>query len=261
MLVALLGILTLIGSPFGITLWDWAQLLIIPAVLASGGIFFNQSQQERDRQSADRRAQDDALEAYLDDMTDLMINYHLRSPPQGEDEDSEDVRDVARARTLTVLARLDGARKAHVVQFLFDSGLIHKGKPAVDLSGADLREADLRTVFLSGANLRGTHLSKAHLSRDLFGADLSNADLREADLSNANLSEADLSYADLRGADLKNAWLYSPAMQAADSESAADLSSANLSDTDLRHAEVGEGQLDKAITLSGAIMPDGSKHP
>jgi hypothetical protein len=36
-IVVLLGLLTLIGLPFGITLWDWAELLIVPLVLAGGG--------------------------------------------------------------------------------------------------------------------------------------------------------------------------------------------------------------------------------
>jgi hypothetical protein len=36
-----LGILTLIGLPFGITLWDWIKLLIVPAVIAGGGLWFN----------------------------------------------------------------------------------------------------------------------------------------------------------------------------------------------------------------------------
>jgi hypothetical protein len=36
-IVIALGILVLIGYPYGITLWDWAQLLIIPAVIAAGG--------------------------------------------------------------------------------------------------------------------------------------------------------------------------------------------------------------------------------
>ena len=37
-LVVLLGILTLIGLPFGVTLWDWIKLLVVPAVLAVGGL-------------------------------------------------------------------------------------------------------------------------------------------------------------------------------------------------------------------------------
>src|ERR671912_1923402 len=67
----LLGSLTLVGLPFGITLWEWVKLLIVPAVIAGGGIWFNRRQQARDQQNAAQRAQDVALEAYLDRMTEL----------------------------------------------------------------------------------------------------------------------------------------------------------------------------------------------
>jgi hypothetical protein len=50
---------------------------------------------------------------------------------------------VARARTLTVLPRLDGDRKARVVQFLHESGLIAKNCPIVAMSGANLSWAVL----------------------------------------------------------------------------------------------------------------------
>jgi hypothetical protein len=48
--VLLLGILTLIGLPFGITLWAWVKLLIVPAVIAGGGLWFNRQQRERELQ-------------------------------------------------------------------------------------------------------------------------------------------------------------------------------------------------------------------
>jgi len=57
------------------------------------------------------------------------------------------------------------------VQFLYEAGLIAKGRSIVDLDGADL----------SGAYLGGASLSGAYLSR----ADLSGGNLREANLSGA----------------------------------------------------------------------------
>jgi len=131
---------------------------------------------------------------------------------------------VARARTLTVLPRLDAGRKAYVVQFLYESGLITEDRIIVDLwganlSGADLFGDDLRGAYLQGARLirarlLGAILSEANLfgailrgrganlsGADLFGADLRRADLREADLGGANLFGADLRRADLRGAE------------------------------------------------------------
>jgi hypothetical protein len=72
--VVVLGLLTLVGQPFGITLWDWIKLLVIPVVIAGGGLWFNAQQREGEQRIANERAQDEALQAYLDQMSDLLIS-------------------------------------------------------------------------------------------------------------------------------------------------------------------------------------------
>ena len=235
----------------GKTFWDWLQLLIIPAVLAVGGYLFNyttsrneqkttqlRDQTERDISSDNQR--EAALQAYIDNMSELLLEKNLRK--SGEDDE---VRKIARVRTLTVLPRLDGLRKRSVLNFLYESGLIDKGKRIVDLSGADLSGADLRgadlrgaildLAKLSGVYLDGAYLSGAYLSGAILdGAYLSGAILIGAELSRANLAGADLTGADLRGAYLNRA--------------------------DLRGAIVTEEQLKQAKLLKGATMPDGKKH-
>jgi hypothetical protein len=175
------------------TLWDWLDLLIVPVVLAIGGYLFTRSETRATQAAADQRAQDDALQAYLDQMSAMLIPTQDQ-PSLYDDHPPDSLKTVARARTLTVLPRLDGDRKARVVQFLYESGLIPVGRPIpiVDLAGADLGQANLR-----GANLRGAYLSGAYLSK----ADLSEADLGgKADLSRAQLIRAYLSGTNLRGA-------------------------------------------------------------
>src|SRR5215213_3652333 len=113
------------------TLWDWLQLLIIPAVLAGGGLWFNRQQREQELQTADRRAQDEARQAYLDQMSDMLIS-NKDQPSLSDEHPPDSLKTVARARTLTVLPRLAADRKARVVQFLYESGLITKGRPIVD---------------------------------------------------------------------------------------------------------------------------------
>jgi hypothetical protein len=123
------------------TLWDLLQLLIVPLVLASIGFWFtaqqdaNQQHIENQRAKAERelakeRAQDEALQAYLDQMSNLLLERNLRESAK----DSE-VRSLARARTLTVLSRLDSARKERLLQFLYEAGLLHKQNPVIDLDG------------------------------------------------------------------------------------------------------------------------------
>ena len=186
------------------------------------------------RELEERRAQENALPAYLDQMVRL-LNDKDRPLRMAEGGDEGSI--LAKGRTLSVLPRLDGERKARVLQFLYETGLIIKDRPVVDLLGADLREANLR-----GANLR---------EADLNGANLGGADLREADLNGANLREVNLHWADLIAADLSGAYL-----------GMTDLSLTDLSGADLRNVkDLTVGQLDQAYSLEGATMPDGSKHP
>jgi hypothetical protein len=234
-------------------LWDWLKLLVVPAVIAGGGIWFNRQQRERELEIAaqqreqelelaERRTQDEALQAYLDQMSGMLIP-NKDQPSLYKARPGDSLSSVARARTLTVLPRLDGERKAQVVQFLYESGLIAKGRPVLELQGADLSGANLRE-----ANLRDANLSWADLSWvDLSWAYLGGADLRDADLREANLMGADLSGADLMGANLLEAYL-----------GAVDLRDADLREANLIGTMRWTGnQLSAAKYLDGATMPDG----
>ena len=273
----------------GKTLWDWLQLLIVPLMLAFGGFWFSLQQSDISAQASQRQhdsdqkiAQDNrqndmqialdqqretTLKTYLDDMSDLLLNHHLRMSKPGNE-----VSQVARERTLTTLRRLDATRNGIVVQFLQDAGLIGVPNAVVDLSNANLSGDDLRGANLSGVNL--THdflfntnltwavLSGANLSEDLLSntklsdADLSGANLTRAILSGANLSDADLSGANLSGANLGAGDLSVSLLSGDFALSGADLSGANL-----KGATVTGEQLAQAKSLEGATMPDGSKHP
>ncbi len=169
----------------GKTIWDLLQLLIVPALLAGLALWFNNQASIRDKQIAEDRAREEALQSYLDGFEGLLLQYDLRTSEPGDE-----VRSVARARTLTVLRGLNGARKGALLQFLYESRLIDKDNAVINLDGADLRGGDL---FF--ADLRGVDLYFA----DLDGADLDGADLRGANLSGADLREANLSGADLSG--------------------------------------------------------------
>ena len=254
----------------GKTVWDWLQLLgvlAIPVVIAVGGWMFSAQQSahqnkledqraKNERQIEEQRAQDAALQAYLDQMSQLMLGGNLRD----SEEDSE-VRTLARARTRTVLARLDGQRKGRVVQFLYEASLIVREHPVVSLSEVRLRGADLSHLDLSGADLSGADLSSA----DLNDADLSGANLRETYLNRANLSETDCIDADLSGADLSDADLSGAFLRDANLRETylveTDLSDTDLSGANLRDARgVTDKQLLQAKTLEDTTMPDGSIH-
>jgi uncharacterized protein YjbI with pentapeptide repeats len=238
------------------TFWDWLQLLIVPAVLAAGGVWFNLQQREREQQIANDRAQDEALQAYLDQMSQLLTDEKrpLRRTQQGDN-----LNVIARARTLTVLQKLGPARKRSTLHFLYESGLVGK-QLVVSLADADLSGADLSGTILSGANLSSANLSEANL----VGADLSEANVRAANLSGTYLSGADLNGADLSGVNLAETYLGHANLSDA-YLSGANLSGANLGGADLIGAYLGdtEGvtgkQLEQA-SLTKATMPNGQKY-
>jgi len=223
----------LIGYRYGITLWDWIKLLIVPVVIAGGGLWFNTQLRVRELHIANERAQDEALQAYLDQMSQLLTD---KERPLRMAQPGDDLSAVARARTLTVLTRLDPTRKSSVLRFLYESRLIIKDHVVVDLRKADLRNARLIDADLSGADLSEAYLDDASLFHtDLSGADLSGARLKGADFRYARYAlspdDASLFHTDLSGADLSGASLY--------------------------RANPSWEQLSKAASLQGAIMPDG----
>jgi Pentapeptide repeats (8 copies) len=174
------------------TLWNWWQLLIWPVTVAVVGFLFNMKQTETslkvseqqhqtDLQLAENRQEEEALQAYLDHMSELLLEKNLRDSQAGSS-----VQEVARARTLTTLHQVGRSRKGLVLQFLHESHLIDGDIPIVDLRGADLSNADLqgadlRDVCLSGTNLAGANLVGANLS----GARLIGAVVKPEQLASA----------------------------------------------------------------------------
>ena len=140
-------------------------------------------------------------------------------------------------------------------------------RTGVDLSRADLSGANLRGANLSGANLGGADLSKANLSKAILsGADLSGVDLDGADLNGARLVGAKLRGAELRGAKLSGSDLSGANLSGANliltNLSSVDLRGVDLSGANLSGAQnITTEQLEKAKSLKGTIMPDGSIHP
>ena len=264
---------------WGKSAWDWLDLLLVPGVLAIVGLLFNRAQRKAEREIAAERTREATLQNYLDKMTELMLEHRLRSS-----EFDDEIRGIARARTLTALRSLDGSHKGLLLQFLYESDLI--GLESVvrlkvadlrsanlyeaylyeaNLQEADFREADMRRATLNGANLVGTDLCEADLRKaylpavnlhnaNLHGANLYKADLAEAflgrtDLRNANLAEAKLGQANLHRADLRGADLRG-----------ADLHGANLQEANLCGALMERRQISLVHSFEGATMPDGTVH-
>lgn len=260
------------------TLWDWLNLLgvlAIPIVAGFGVAWYttkqtqaseaaNEQQRKTELEIAEKRhkagqeaaekrhqtelaittdnQREAALQAYMDKMWELLLVNDLQTSPV-----DDKVRKIARVRTLTVLRMLDPSRKASVLRFLYEAGLIDKDKSIVDLDGANLAHTNLSGNKLNNANLEGAYMSEA--------------DLSFADLTGTNLMKTYLWGAKMYGTNLSNTCLMGTILCATKLEGA-NLSDANLDGAFLRYiTDVTDEQLSKAKSLKGAIMPDESKHP
>jgi uncharacterized protein YjbI with pentapeptide repeats len=276
------------------TLRNWLPIvgaLLVSLVIALGiwGITWQLEKLENQRAKAKRelaeqRAQDEALQAYLDQMSQLILDRKLLEVEQGHPvhEPGDPVHTLAQARTSTAILSLDAKHNESVTHFLITSGLSVRTKDSArllrgstlshaTLSGAHLPNADLGDAELSGADLSNALLLNANLiGVDLSGADLSNALLDNADLV-AHLPNADLSGANLIGADLSEANLFSADLSDANligaDLSRAVLDNANLSNAVLDNANLGgadgitNAELEqRAVSLEGADMPNGQKY-
>src|SRR5215208_1995798 len=278
----------------GMMLRGWLPIvgaLLVPFVIALGiwAITWQldklESQRaEAERELAEQRAQDEVLQAYLDQMSQLILDRKLLEVEQGDPVHApgDPVHTLAQASTSTAILRLDAKHNESVTHFLINSDLSVRSEDSArllrgstlshaELSGAHLPNADLGDAELSGADLSNALLLNANLiGADLSGADLSDALLDNADLV-AHLSNADLRGASLIGADLSDANLFSADLSDANligaDLSRSVLDNANLSGAVLDNANLGGAdgitneELDqKAVSLEGADMPNGQKY-
>ncbi len=176
----------------GKTIWDWMKAVGAPAtaILAAliaalvGWAALRAAQRaEVERELNSDRAREATLRAYLDRMTDLVLDGRLLAPGN-----HSAVRAVAQAWTFAALRTLDGTRKGILLRFLHESRLISTEQTVISLSLSDLTGADLSRANLTCSDLKEANLSNAHL----YGADLRGANLQGAVLHQAHLGEANL---------------------------------------------------------------------
>ncbi len=232
-------------------LYDWLQLLVTPIVLVLIVVWFKRADKKSQLAITEKRAdnerrlaidnqQEIALQAYFDHIQNLLLHEKLR-----ESKPEDEVRNIARVRTLTMFHQLNTRRINYMLAFLRELGLITKDADSsiIPFTYIDLRHADLHSLALYDLDLRGADLSDSNLSAvNLAGANLNRADLNDSDLSYARLSVSNLSYTDLSGADLSHADL-----------TGANLSHANLNGANLSAANLNAADLTAAI-LTGATI-------
>jgi uncharacterized protein YjbI with pentapeptide repeats len=227
------------------TVWDLANLLLVPLVISVGGYLLNQTQQiqnlkfnelqnENQRKIALDRDQEQTLQNYLDKMSELLLEKKLSVTKD------KVVLNLARSRTLTILRSLNNRyldiegrgrnrRKGSLARFLYEMNLINGKRSVISLRRANLSYAFMHSDEFSKANFEYAYLDGADLrNSNLRGAFLTKADLPSVRLNGAHLEGANLTKANLKKANLEGAYLDGAILDGADFE--------------------------------GAIMPDGSIH-
>jgi uncharacterized protein YjbI with pentapeptide repeats len=130
------------------TLYDWLQLLFIPTILTLGAVWLT-TRQNHDREIAEEAHRQTALQGYIDKMSELLLEKVLRHSKQ-----DDEVRNIARLRTVAVFDQIGPLHKRILLRFLQESGLIYKDDTIVSLEFANLEETDLYYANLRRTNLR-----------------------------------------------------------------------------------------------------------
>lgn len=174
-------------------LWDWLDLLFVPFAVVIGAWYLQRSQRNTEKLIEEEHEQRATFENYLEWMTSVILDGKILDA-----SNSAIVSELARIRTLTALRSLDGGRKADVLQFLRDAGLIEKDNSILSLNSADFRYALLDSAILSdvkvhAANFQGASFKDANLARsDFTGCDFSHANFEDAEVIAVNFFQASL---------------------------------------------------------------------
>jgi len=221
-------------------LYDWMQLLIIPIALAWIAARFNRVERKNEQTIATDNQQEAALQSYFDHLSELLIEKKLRESRLGDE-----IRNVARMRTLTTLYQLNTRRKEYLIGFLRESGLLAS---STNTNVISLRNADLRNIDFHEINLDNIDLSEANFR----GADLRSTNLYDTNLSNANLRGANLSGADLEAANLREAVLIYANLRRTHLYNT-NLSGAFLNNANLRNAIIYQANLNHAVLIGADL--------
>jgi uncharacterized protein YjbI with pentapeptide repeats len=164
-------------------------------------------QRDQELKQADTLQQETVYAVYTKDIGELSLKLKTNNITSIElDQQLK----VARAKTLSAIRQLNAKRKGHLIQFLYESGLIFTNRSAIDLSTADLSDASwasrigmrFRFPYIALTNIVLTNTSFVNsymLGANFTGSQLNNANFSGTYLFATNFKDCDLVNADLRG--------------------------------------------------------------
>lgn len=175
------------------TLWDWLDLLIVPASIGIIGWIYKEYEKSKEERRLKEDKYSDTLDSYFKVMTDLMLNSKLPKNKQS--------RKIARTRTIVALENLDGERKGQIFQFLKETKLLDK----IDILGANFSEGDFeglvfRNQILKGINFKNSNFDNSYLD----GSQFVSCDFDSCTFSNSSLIGVDFFYSKLNNSSIRN---------------------------------------------------------
>jgi len=269
------------------TLWDWLGLLGVPVALAILGYLLQQFQQSRadqqaklEKEIAESNQREEALQDYLDRLSELLIDKKLiataakiqaaretqteENPTILEEEELLNAAvDVIRARTLSILRSFeqDADRKGYVMEFLAETEVISKLK--LDLSGGRLDKRGSSNILGTLAQVEMEFSSQLN---ELLNIKPSGSKLDQVDTDSETVSDR---YAErvqellgddkpIYRVDLSKVNLYCPNLSGINL-SGVNLSSVKLVKATLHGANLSSANLSNA-QLIGANLSDATLH-
>lgn len=260
----------------GKNVWDWLELIIVPLVLAGGGLVLQRIESERvsrqeklekqreERQIAREKQQardslmDSIFQSYLDDMSSLMIVNHLQTMldivtlnklqkivSDGSNDLHEGYVTLLRQKAISQES-VDSEKLAAAVAVV----TVARARTVTAFNSLDINRRNLMTEFLRETGLvtgeRGTLLVGIELS----DMDLSGTNFYRFNLAEANLNSSDLSDVNFFQANLIHTYLYNVNM------SGALIADANLCFVELRGAYMKKAHIENVQFNEKTALPD-----
>lgn len=196
------------------TLWDWLDLLIIPASIGLIGWLYKDYEKSKDEKKEQENKYSEILESYFKAISDLITKENLL-----DINNNNTSKKIARSRTILAIENLDGERKGQVLQFLFELDLIDTNK--IDLLGANLANIQCDGIVLKNLTINGVHFGNSSFENSFLenckfiacdfsnstflGASFQNVDFSYSKLNNCNFQYIDLTTLNLEGVELHRA--------------------------------------------------------
>lgn len=207
-------------------LWDWLDLLIIPASVALVGWIYKEYEKSKDSKKEYENKQNEVLDSYFRIVSDLIIKENLL-----DNNLNGESKIIARTRTIVAIDNLSGDRKGQVLQFLHESNLIRNN--VVDLIGGNFRNSEVSGIVLKNIAIKGVYFCDSEFIKTyLDNSDFTSCDFTGANFNESSLENTNLSYTKLNKCKLTNIDLTSVNFEGADLTNA-DLSNSKILQTQL----------------------------